>query len=401
MLLNTLLTVFDFHSSISIFTEKNMRSLKMLIVLLLTVSFAFAQDAITLYNDGLALKKENNNKAAYEKFKLAVQAKPDYTEAIYEMGWCQNDMKDYTNALISFRKILNTWAQIPKLNFETGYALEKLNRTDSAIYYYNACLKLKPDYSLAYKQLGFIAYTRGDSEEKILDAFAKYEAAAKVPITDYLYWYRKGFTQNAQKNYAAAKISLAKSLESKTDYVNTYLEIGFACTKLKQDEEAIENYNKAIALDPKSHIPYNGIAEVYRDNKKNMAEAMNWYSKTLVMNSGERKANFGMGYCLNSNEKYSEAISYLKKSIAAEATYTAAYVELGYSYFKTNENALAETNFKKALQLNDKNENARFYLGLLYIAQNNKTKAQQMVEELKLLNSKNASSLQDKVNKMN
>ena len=64
-----------------------------------------------------------------------------------------------------------------------------------------------------------------------------------------------------------AKASIARSIQYKNDYATAYLEMGYACLKLKEDEDAIKWYQKAIELEPKSHIGYNGIAEVYRDNK--------------------------------------------------------------------------------------------------------------------------------------
>lgn len=359
-----------------------------------------AQDATTLYNEGVAFKDAKKPKEAIEKFKAAIALKPDYAAAFYDMGWCQNDTKDYSGAMISLRKARTTgWAAIPRVHFELGYAFEKSNLIDSAIQSYNKCLFYNSAYSGAYRQLGYIAYTK-DDYVNALDYFAKYEAAAKTPITDYLYWYRKGFSYNAQKNYEAAKIALLRSLENKTDYINTYLELGFAATKLKQGDEAIEYFNKAIALDPKSHIGYNGIGEVYRDVKKDIDMAITWYKKTLTVKSDERKACFGLGYCYNSKGLYNDAITYLKKAIEQENTYTAAYVELGYSHYMTNNNSLAITNLKKALELNAKNENARYYLGLIYISQKDRAKAQQMADELKELNSKNAANLQEKVNKM-
>lgn len=358
-----------------------------------------AQDAITFYNDGVKLKNDKKSAEALAKFRRATELKPGYTEALYEMGWCQNDTKDYTGAIVSLRKARTGWPSIPKVYFELGYAFEKMGQTDSAVKSYNSCLLLKSDYSLAYKQLGYISYNKDEFENALL-YFAKYESSVKSLITDYLYWYRKGFSYNAQKNYEAAKIALLRSLENKTDYTNTYLELGFACSRLKLNDEAISYYTKAKEIEPQNHVAYNGIAEVYRDNKKDMDMAMSWYQKALAVKADERKACFGMGYCLNSKARYGEAIPYLKKAIEKEPTYTAAYVELGYSYYKTN-NSLAETNLKKAIELSAKNENARFYLGLMYIDQKNRSKAQQMVDELKALNSKNAASLQEKVNKMN
>jgi tetratricopeptide (TPR) repeat protein len=367
--------------------------------LIITGFTANGQDATTLYNEGVKLKEAKNAKGAIEKFKSAIALNPNYTDAVYEMGWCQNDTQDYAGAITSLRKARTVWATIPKVHFELGYAFEKQNLIDSAIQSYNKCLFYKPDYSLAFKQLGTIAYSK-DDYSNALGYFAKYEAAAKTPVTDYLYLYRKGFMNNAVKNYDSAKTALLRSLEYKTDYINTYLELGFACNKLKQADEAISYFNKAIALDAKSHIPYNGIAEVYRDTKKDIDMAISWYQKTLAVKADERKACFGMGYCYNSKGLYNDAIRYLRKAIEQENTYTAAYVELGYSYYMTNNNTLAEANLQKALELNSKNENARYYLGLIYINQKNKTKAQQMADELKSLNSKNAATLQEKVNKM-
>jgi Tfp pilus assembly protein PilF len=235
---------------------------------------------------------------------------------------------------------------------------------------------------------------------KALEHFVNYERLAKEPSKDYLYWYRKGFMQNAVKDYTAARISLSKSLEFKTDYLNTYLELGFTSSRLKEDEVAIDYYKKVIEADPKNYIAYNGIGEVYRDYKKDREEAMNWYRKTLAINSSERKANFGMGYCLNSTSRYNEAIPHLKKAIEMEPTYVAAYVELGYSYYKTNNYTDAMTSLDKALALNAANENARYYKGLIYVSQNDKKNAQAMVDELNTMNSKNASLLQTSINKM-
>ena len=280
------------------------------------------------YKKGVALRGEQKPYEALVALKKATHLDPDYTQAWYEMGWCQNDTKDYPGALVSLRKARTVWAEIPKVHYELGYAFDKLNLIDSAMICYNECLRLKPDYSLAFKQLGTIAYNKNNYPLG-LQHFASYIANTKLEITDYLFWYRKGYMENAEKKYTEAKESLQKSLMYKKDYMNTYLEMGFACNKLKQGDDAINWYNEALKLDAKSHVPYNGIAEVYRDTKKDPDMAMTWYQKTLAVKTDERKACFGMGYCLNTKGRYSEAISYLQKAIHQESTYTAAYIELG------------------------------------------------------------------------
>lgn len=351
------------------------------------------------FNKGVALKDEKRSSEAITALKEAIKLNPNYTQALYEMGWCMNDTKDYTGALASLRKARIGWSSIPKVHFELGFAFDKLNMIDSAMVCYNECLRLKPDYSLAYKQLGTIAYNK-ENYPLALQHFGNYILNVKLEITDYLFWYRKGFMENAEKKYTEAKESLQKSLLYKKDYINTYLELGFACNKLKQGDDAITWFNEALKIDAKSHIPYNGIAEVYRDTKKDPDMAMTWYQKSLAVKTDERKACFGMGYCLNTKGRYSEAVTYLQKAIQQEPDYTAAYVELGYSHYMLSNNSAALESLNKALTLNPKNENARYYAGLVYINQKNKTMAQKMVDELKTLSSKNAAALQEKVDKL-
>lgn len=356
-----------------------------------------AQDATSLYNEGVTLKNQKKVVEALDKFKKALAIKPDYTEALYEMGWCQNDLKEYSSAIANLRRARVGWPTIPKVHFELGYAFEKNKNVDSAIACYKKCIQYKADYSLAWKQLGTIYYNDEKPEDALL-CFNNYERAAKDSIKDYLYFYRKGFCYNAAKKYDSALFPLNRAASLKADYLNTWLELGFANSRLKKSDEAITYYKKAITVDPKSHVGYNGIGEVYRDYKKDMNEAMTWYLKALEVKPKERKACFGLGYCLNSQQKYAEAIPYLRTAIAEEPTYTAAFVELGYSLYKTSAYTEAEEKLKQALVLNSKNENARYYLVLLYVAQKDRTKAQQLVDELKNLSSKYVSELQAKVN---
>lgn len=360
---------------------------------------AFSQDANQVYKEGLELKKNKQTALAIEKFLKAVELKPNFYEAAYELGWCYNDTKSYSQALIYLKKASIGMSKVAKVFFETGYTFEKLSLFDSAKLNYAACLKINSGYSLAFKQLGYIEYEQGNYIVA-LEQFALYETNAKDSIADFLYWYKKGFCFNATKKYQEAKHPLLKSLTLRFNYINTYLELGFAYTKLKQDDSAIFFFKKGIEIDPKSHIPYNGIAEVYRDNKKNMAEAISWYNKTLAVKADERKACFGLGYCLNSLGRYPEAIPYLSKAIEKEPAYTAAYVELGYSYYRSNRLDDALVQFDKAIKLSASNENARYYAGLVYISKKDKANAQKMVAELKQLGSKNAPLLEEKVNKI-
>ena len=378
-----------------------MKQILTLISILLLHSIAGAQTAEALYEEGVKLKKDKKIVEALGKFKEAIKLKPDYTEALYESGWCYNDMKEYNNALTNLNKAAITWSTMPKVFFERGYANQMLYKYKDALDDYFRARELKPDYTNIHKKIGEVYYQSEDYPNAIL-YFEKHESVSTAEMLgkDYQYWYRRGFSYNAQKEYEKAIVSLEKSLAIKKDYLSTYLELGYACTKLKRSDEAIAWFQKAIDINAGDHVAYNGIAEVYRDNIKDCDKAIEWYNKTLKIKANERKANFGIGYCLNSKGNYTEARTYLKAAIAVEPTYTAAYVDLGYCEYMLNNYTEALVQLNKALDLNAGSINALYYKGLVYIAKQEKQNALSVYEKLYTLAPATATKLKERIDKL-
>lgn len=368
---------------------------------LLWYLIAGAQTAETLYEEGLKLKKDQKVTEALDKFKEAIKLKPGYTEALYESAWCYNDMKEYNSALTNLNKVAPAWSAYPKVFFERGYANQMLYNHKEALDDYFRARELKPDYTNINKKIGEVYYQADDYLNALL-YFEKHESVSTAQILgkDYLYWYRRGFCYNAQKQYEKAITALDKSKAIKKDYLSTYLELGFANTKLKRSEEAIAQFRQAINVNPNDHVAYNGIAEVYRDNIKDCDKAIEWYNKTLQIKTNERKANFGIGYCLNSKGQYTEARAYLKAAIAGEPTYTAAYIDLGYSEYMLNNYTEALVQLNKALDLNESSTNALYYKGLVYIAKEEKQNALAVYEKLYTITPATAAKLKERIDKL-
>ena len=87
------------------------------IILLFVFAFfllpAFTQSTKTaadLYEEGLKLKEDGECKEAIELYKTAVAQKPGYTDALYEMGWCYNELEDYKNVNLD-KKVLSNAAE--------------------------------------------------------------------------------------------------------------------------------------------------------------------------------------------------------------------------------------------------------------------------------------------------
>lgn len=358
-----------------------------------------AQTAQSLFDEGKELKKSGKCFEAIGKFNQSLSLDPALTDALYEKGWCQVELKQYDQALKTLRDVRKVWPNVARVHFELGYVFEKTGYTDSAVKSYEACLQINPSYSLVYKQFGNMAYDKQDYKTA-LSQFVKYIELTKTEIKDYSFWYRKGYTENNTEDFAAAKQSLMRSLSLKPDFAKTYLELGYTNDKLNIYDSAIFYFQKAVNLEPDNHVGYNGIAAVYRDRYKNIPTAMEWYQKTLKLKPTERKANFGMGYCLNTQSKFSEAITYLKQAIASEPSYSAAFTEIGYSYYKTNQDDLAEQHLKKAIEMNPSGVSQHYYAALLYLRKKDKQKALNMADALQRMGSRYATEIRERANQL-
>jgi tetratricopeptide (TPR) repeat protein len=334
--------------------------------------------------------------AAIPLYRRELAAGPGRALAQFNLGWCLNDQAKHAEAVPYLEAAVRANPQASGFAQELGYAHSRLGNTDKAIAWLDKALQLNPANSSAMVTLGNIHHGKDQHEQ----AVTWYRKALAIKPQPAMAHYRLGFSLNALKRYGEAIPALDQALKLDPKFANTYLELGFANEKLKRADEAIAWYTKAMAIDPKSHVPLNGVAGVYRDVKKDCTAAMTWYRKALALNSRERKANFGMGYCLNSQNQFAQALPYLQTAISSEPAYTAAYVEQGYSQWKLGQYPAAEASLGKALKLDAKNANALYYLGLIYTERGDRAGAERMAQALRALNSANAGGLQAKIDAM-
>jgi len=271
---------------------------KLIILLLLfcyTVPvFAQTEGAEELYRKALMLKKESKCSEAVELLKKAIELKPAFPEALYELGWCYNEMQQYKPALAVLAK---------------GRQL------------------LPDDYRMIYE-----------------DGFAK----AQSGITN----------------------------------------------------EALDDYNRVIALNPSFARVYVARADLYKDAKENTASALADYLKSIDYDTTTVKVYYWIGWCYNDLGQFEKAIPYLQKAISFEKQNYLSYSEIGFSFFSLGRYAEAIEQLSRADLLKPKFETTIYYLGLCYVKQNQKPEAVKKYNELVLLGSEYAISLLNEIKNM-
>lgn len=376
----------------------DMKKIMLLTVVgLLLVISSFAQPAVTAYNEGIKLEDQKKYTEALASFKKAISLNPNYKEALFQAGWCCNELEKYSDALSYLQKAKQFMSGEAKVYLEMGYANQKLKRDSEAKANFEKCLSLKSDYALAYKYLGNLYYDQ-DEYEKALQNYESY-VENESDVTSSLTMYRKGYCENEQAKYSAAVQSLKKAVSLDDQYTDAYNELGYAYTKLKNSEDAISAYNDALRINSKSYVALNGLGDVYRNVIKDNNEAMKYYFRTLAIKPDNKKANYSIGWCYNDKEKYNDAVPYLKKALEADNNYVSALTELGYSDYSLENYDDALKQFNKAISI-EKTELSLYYSGLCYVGLKQKGNAQRMLNELRDMNSDYADKLKKKVDGM-
>lgn len=350
------------------------------------------------YDDGKAYEAKKDYSKALEAFKIAISANPSYLGALYEAGWCCNELEKYSDALSFLEKARTLDPSEPKVHFEIGYANQKLGKYDDAIKAYDQCIELKKDYKSAYHYRGNTFYEKGNYA-RALEDYSTYEIYENN-ITNDKFYFRKGYCLNDAGRYSDAIIALKNSVLLNRKYVSTFDELGFAFYKLKIADSAVENYNKSIAINPDSYTPYLGLGDVNKELKKNYDEALKYYLKSIALNPGHKKAQYCVGWCYNEKQQYNEALPYLSKAVSIDSKYNNAIVELGYCYYALKRYNEAITEFKKAIDNDNKLTLPYYYSGLCYVALNTKDDALKMYEKLQSVKPEFAEKLKAVIDKM-
>ena len=186
--------------------------------------------------------------------------------------------------------------------------------------------------------------------------------------------------------------------ENKKDKFN---EIGLAYYKLKNAGNAIEYYNKTLALFPKDATALKGIGNAYYEILEDHEKSLEYFEKAIAADAkGSAPLYYKLGWLYNEKERFEDAINILIKAIQYDSEDSGYREELGYAYYKQEEYEFAITQLNKAISLDENSKLAYYYKGLCLVATNKKGEAMSMYFKLKEIAGDEAAELLQKINGM-
>jgi len=244
--------------------------------------------------------------------------------------------------------------------------------------------------SVAFSQSVTDLTASGDKKRKAEDftgAIADYAAAIQINETAAREFIRKN---EQHKNMSAYEIALAdngRAPEPKTEWAAPYYGRGMCQKALNNKEDALKDFEAAIALNWKMGEAYyeRAFLKYAKDDKDNQCvdlrmgadcgydKAKNAYEDNFCWNNS--LSHYKEGNTKLNIKNYDAAIVEFDLAIRINPDSANIFVKRGMCYFALNKNELAMEDFNTALKKDDKNVEAHYNLGLVFQAQDSHQKA--------------------------
>ena len=202
----------------------------------------------------------------------------------------------------------------------------------------------------AHHMLGKTRFMLGDFPASV----SELEAALKLAPDDYDIAYTLGLAHLKQHELAPARQIYDGMLARLGDRPQLHIIFGRAYRETSFLPEAVEEFKKAVALDP--HFPrahyYLGLTYLLKDGASRLDDAAAEFRVELDSNPEEFFANYYLGVVYVIQRKWDEAIGLLEKATRIEPNNPDPYFHLGQAYQAVERHQQAIEVLRKSIALN-------------------------------------------------
>jgi tetratricopeptide (TPR) repeat protein len=156
---------------------------------------------------------------------------------------------------------------------------------------------------------------------------------------------------------------------------------GMALSKQFKLDAANEQFDKALAIDPKNAMAYSGKAmtlfnslqsssnTVIKNKDNLLKQAESTCQQGLAIDPGMPEAHYTLGMIYKEEGRLPEATNEFQEATKIDPQYSEAFAGLGIAKLMQNDLTGAQTAFKQAITLNSGNSTAHYGLGKCYVKQ--------------------------------
>lgn len=199
-------------------------------------------------------------------------------ESHINLGASYLDNGQFNDAFREFEKAIKLNPRSKETLNYLGYLSMRFKKYDEAIGYYKKAISIDPDYSEAMNNLG-VTYAETENWDEALRYF---ESALSNPMynTPEMAYANKGYVLYMKGDYSSAERAVKEALVRNRQFPLASYVLGLVYTKLDNDDDAIEEFKKAIGMAPGYAEAHMALAKTYV-RSGNKAKALKHFEAVL------------------------------------------------------------------------------------------------------------------------
>jgi tetratricopeptide (TPR) repeat protein len=285
----------------------------------------FSQDAIRQRYEAAEAHKRAGNLTAAEAEFAAILA-----EGYGKLGKIYLAQRAYEKAATALESAALSRPETPEALIDLAVAYFRAGEYEKASESLRKALARNPRSAAARHMLGKTHFMRGEFAKSA----AELETALKLAPRDYDVAYTLGLAYLKQGRLIPAKQIYSRMLRQIGDRPQLHLIFGRAYREAVFLAEAIEEFKKAVALDPKfsrAHY-YLGLTYLLKDGTSRFNDAAEEFKIALALNPDDYFANYYLGIIHLKERRLDPAISLLEKACRLQPDNPDPYFYLGQAY---------------------------------------------------------------------
>ena len=323
-----------------------------------------------------------------------LEAEKNNADALAALADVYLDQRNYDRALELYQRLLALEHTNPEVRLRVGVAyvgqsqrdstfiekakpiFEQLNKelpNDWRPYYYLGMIadREKKD-SLAgryFERVTRLAEWNGDAwwyigtsyfekgeYQKLIDEMQR---ARKALPKDSRVFFLLGLAYSRLDKTEEAISALRHSLELKSDDINTLSTLALTLDGLHRYQESDSLYERALVLDPRSHLILNNYGYSLAERGLQLDRALRMSLQAIAAEPENASYLDTVGWVYFRLAQYEEARRHIEKAIAAGGASATVYEHMGDIQYKLGQKEKAEKFWKQALEMNSGNQSLR------------------------------------------
>jgi len=204
----------------------------------------YPNDPLLININGVCNQAQGFTERAIDNYEHAIRIKPDYVDALYNLGNIFKDDGRIDDAIKSYEKVIDINPGYDDAQFNLGVSLQILGQVDKAIDHYEKALLSVPDNTGIRINLGFIFQSLGNPD----DAIEEYKKVLEIDPNQLIVLNNLGACLKELGEMNQAIEYFEKALEIDPNYAEAHFNLGYVYQDLGEIKQAILCYEKAVVI---------------------------------------------------------------------------------------------------------------------------------------------------------